>query len=170
MNFDYCTWRESAEKPQEPVAPERDTACGRRPVGPGDVEKHRAAPPRDARPGVVVDLDDEIVEGVVTPEPVAWFIGRPPERAVVTAVRRVFAPRERAIDPRRRQQRARPPKAIRPPPQPQRPEPAARGRPVAFALVRPDARSSQHDRNRLRPRKQQSPAAAARPRAHADDR
>jgi len=35
------------------------------------MKKDRATPPRNARPGVVVDLDDEVVKAIVPPEPVA---------------------------------------------------------------------------------------------------
>ena len=40
------------------------------------MDEHRAAAAGDARPGVVVDLDDEIVELVGAPQPVAGLAGR----------------------------------------------------------------------------------------------
>jgi hypothetical protein len=56
------------------------------------MEEHGAASPGDAGPSVVIDLDDEIVETIIPPQPVAWFIGRACERAVISAVGGVFAP------------------------------------------------------------------------------
>ena len=56
------------------------------------MDEHGAAPAGDAGPRVVVDFDEEVVEVVVAPEPVAWFIGRAPERPVVAPVGRVLAP------------------------------------------------------------------------------
>ena len=53
---------------------------------PGHVDEYGAAAAGDARPGVVVDFDDQIVEVVGAAEPVAWFIGRAPERSVVAPV------------------------------------------------------------------------------------
>ena len=71
---------------------QRDTACGRAETLPGNVDEYRAAAAGDAGPGIVVDLDDQVVEPVVTAEPVAWFIGRAPERPVIAPIRRVLAP------------------------------------------------------------------------------
>jgi hypothetical protein len=42
--------------------------------------------------GIVVDLDDEVVEGIVPPEPVAALRGWPTEWAVVAPVARVLTP------------------------------------------------------------------------------
>ena len=101
-------------------AVERDAAGGAGPVRPRHMHEHRAAAAGDARAGVVVELDDEVVEAVVAPEPVAWFIGRPPERPIVAPVGRVFAPGQRRIDAPRRQPGARPRPPIGAPPQAQR--------------------------------------------------
>jgi Zn-dependent protease with chaperone function len=56
------------------------------------MDEDRAAPAGHPWAGVVVDLDDEIVEVVVPPQPVAWFTGRLPEGAIVAAVSGILAP------------------------------------------------------------------------------
>ena len=80
MNDDSCLRRNMPEQFQQVVPPQRDTARGRRKSVPGDMDEHGAAAPGHARPRVVVDFDDQIVEAVVPAKPIAWFIGRPPER------------------------------------------------------------------------------------------
>jgi hypothetical protein len=57
------------------------------------MDEHSAAAPRNTRAGVVIDLDDDVVQAILAPKPIAWFIGRPMERPIVAAVLRVFAPR-----------------------------------------------------------------------------
>ena len=56
------------------------------------MQEYRAAAADDARRGVVIDLDDEIVEVVVALEPVAAVIAIQPYRPVVTAAMGVLAP------------------------------------------------------------------------------
>jgi len=81
------------------------------------MDENGAAEPGNARPGVVVEFDDEIVEVVAAVEPIAWFIGRPAERTVITAILGGFAPGIVRADPARREQGARAWQAIGPPPQ-----------------------------------------------------
>jgi hypothetical protein len=56
------------------------------------VEEHGAAPTSHSRPRIVVDLNNEVIERIFTPKPVAWFIGRPAKWLVVTPVAGVLAP------------------------------------------------------------------------------
>jgi len=77
---------------------QRDAASGRRQGWPPDVDEHGAAATGDAGPRVVIDLNKDVVEVIVAPKPVAWFIGRPPEGAVVAPVGGIFAPRIGAAD------------------------------------------------------------------------
>src|SRR5258708_13901052 len=56
------------------------------------MQEYRAAAAGDARGSVVIDLDDEIVEVVVAPEPVAAAIAVEPNRLIIMAVPRVFPP------------------------------------------------------------------------------
>src|SRR5882757_5936342 len=79
----------AAQPRQQPTKVARGhshATLGGRPIRPRHMEEDSAASAGDARAGVVVDLDDEIVKVVLPPEPVPWFIGRPPERAVVATV------------------------------------------------------------------------------------
>ena len=91
------------DKPSKQHAADRAACSATQPaVGakarPCDMDEHGAAAAGDARPRVVVDLDNQIVETVVAPEPVAWFIGRPAERLDCSAGR---------PDPRTRRRRGR---------------------------------------------------------------
>ena len=56
------------------------------------MDKDGAAAARDARPGVVVDLNDEIVEIVFARESVGTRIGRHFDRLIVVTIGRIFAP------------------------------------------------------------------------------
>ena len=80
------------------------------------MDEHAAAATGDARPRVVVKFEKNVVKGVVAPEAVAWFIGRPPEWAVVAPIGRIFAPGLARTDPANREEGPRPRQAISPPP------------------------------------------------------
>lgn len=56
------------------------------------MKKHSAATTGDARPGVVIDLDDEIIEVIVTHQPVAAIPWGPFDGPVVVPVRWIFRP------------------------------------------------------------------------------
>src|SRR5258707_1158389 len=107
------------------------------------MQEHRAAAALDAGRAVVVDLDNEIVEVVVAPQPVAAAIAVQPHRSVVMSACGVFTPgvfRPYGADG---QKCARPRMAVGAPPQLPRPERAFRGPSVALALVGPDAAAPQ---------------------------
>ena len=70
---------------------ETHPAVGRK-IRARQMQKHRAAAAGDARGGVVVDLDDEIVEMVFAGQPVAGLAVAEPDRLIVMAVVRVLAP------------------------------------------------------------------------------
>src|SRR3981081_2170581 len=70
--------------------------------------EHRAAAAGHPRAGVVVDLDDEIVEVVLPPKPVAWFSGRAAKGAVITSVSGILAPGDIAGNASQGQQGTRP--------------------------------------------------------------
>ena len=118
------------------MQPERDTAGSRCEARPGDVDEHGAAAAINARPCVVIELKEHVVEPVVAPQPVPWFIGRAHEAAIVAPVSGVFAPGIGTADAARRQQCAWPRQKVGAPPQAYRVKTAARGAAVAFALVR----------------------------------
>jgi hypothetical protein len=80
------------QKQQKVVPRKRRAAGGRAEIIAGDVNEDRASEPSDARPGVVIDFDNQIVEPVRAQKPVAWFIGRAPKRPVVAPIHWILAP------------------------------------------------------------------------------
>ena len=98
MNNDSRLSRDPANQCQKVVTSQGDTAGGRRQAWAGDVDEHGAAATGNPGPRVVIEFEKNVVEGVVAPEAVAWFIGRPPEGAVVAPVGGIFAPRIGAAD------------------------------------------------------------------------
>ena len=59
-----------------------------------------AAMASNARTPIVIDFDDQVVEAILAPEPVPWFIGRQPKRSIVAAVSRILTPGKFGRDPR----------------------------------------------------------------------
>src|SRR5262245_13661095 len=110
------------------------------------MQEHGAAAPGDARAGVVVDLDDEIVEVVVARQAVAARAALQANRLVVMAVGRVFAPGILGTDRPHREMRFRADMAVGAPPQPLGEEDAAGSAAVALALVGLDAATTERDR------------------------
>ena len=80
------------------------------------MQKHRTAAAGDARRGVVVDLDNEIVEVILARQAVAGLPLREPDRLVVVAIIGVFAPGVFAANWAGRQQRPRPGVTVGAPP------------------------------------------------------
>ncbi len=64
----------------------------------------------------MIEFEKNVVEGVVAPEVVAWFIGRPPKRAVIAPIGRIFTPCVGGADPAKGKRCPRARKAIGPPP------------------------------------------------------
>ena len=138
----------------------------RRKSRPRHVNEHRAAAAGNARPGVVVDFDNQIIEMVGAAQPVAGLSGRQPEGPIVAPVGRILAPGIVRPDSPDRQPRDRPRSAVGPPPQPHQPKPAARRCAVAFALVGQDAAAAERHRQCQRPGDQPSFGPVARPGPH----
>ena len=130
--------------------PQRDAAGGRRETRARDMDKDCAAATGNAWPGVVIDLDDDVIEAVVAPQPVAWFIGRPPKGTVVAPVVGVFAPCVGRTDAADRKPCPRAGEPIGPPPQSHRTKLPVRRAAIAFPLVGPHAGAAK--RNRQAPR------------------
>ena len=103
------------------------------------MQKYRTATAGDPGAGVVIDLDDEIVEIVVARQPVAGLIADHADRLIVMTVPRVLAPGVFEKDRADRQECLRAGMAIGAPPQSQRPIHAPRGAAVALTLVGQDA-------------------------------
>jgi hypothetical protein len=116
MNNDSRLSRDPANQCQKVVTSQGDTAGGRRQAWAGDVDEHGAAATGNPGPRVVIEFEKNVVEGVVAPEAVAWFIGRPPERAVIAPISRIFTPGVGGADPAKGERCPRARKAIGPPP------------------------------------------------------
>ena len=134
------------------------------------MHEHGAASARHAGAGVVVDLDDEIVEVVGSPEAIAAVARRASKRVVIPPVGGILAPGEVGCDATGGQQGARMPVAIGPPPQADRPKSPPRGRPVALEFVGADTPSAEHHRQRQRSREQNALGRATRSGPHLDQR
>src|ERR1051325_10901828 len=89
---------ESGDQPAQRVGFQRNASGGRRKAWPRHMDEHGAAPAGDPGPGVVVELDNEVVEGVLTLEPVAWLAGVEPDRPVVAPASGILAPAVRRRD------------------------------------------------------------------------
>src|SRR5260370_41605930 len=122
------------------------------------MQKYRAAAAGDARGAVVIDLDNEIIEVVVTLKPVAAASAFGPYWLVVVAACGVFAPGVFRSEGANRQKCPRPRMAVGAPPQLPRPESAFGGPAITLALVGPDAAVPERDRDRLPARGQPAPA------------
>src|SRR5262249_14770548 len=112
--------------------------------------------------------DDEIVQMVVAPKPVAWVIGRPSVGPVVATVARQLAPGEAWLDPPNRKRGARARRAIRTPPEADEGESAARARAVALALRSPHPGAAENARDGTVRSKQNATRTRTGAGAHAD--
>ncbi len=74
MNYDSRLWPDSADELQQVAPAKRDAAGGRREARPRHVDEYGAAAAGHARTGIVVDLDENVVEPVVPPQPVARLL------------------------------------------------------------------------------------------------
>src|SRR5260370_1664389 len=113
---------ESDEKPAKALRRERDAARGGAKSGAREVHKDRAAAAGNARARVVIELDEQVVEIIVAPQPVACRIGGQLDRPVVAAVARVLAPGVGLADAAHGEARARAGCAVPAPPQANEPE------------------------------------------------
>src|SRR5262245_8919615 len=134
------------------------------------MQEYGAAAAGNAGARVVVDLDNEIVEVVLAPQAVARLAAFEPNRLVVMAVGRVFAPGILAADRAHRQKAFRADMAVGTPPQLPGMEGAAGGAAVALALVGPDAAPAERDRDGQISCRQPATAGVAGRGANADDR
>src|SRR5579863_834957 len=109
------------------------------------MQENGAAAAGDPRGGVVVDLDDEVVEVIIAPEPVAVLVNSELDRPVIMPAGGVFAPGVVLPDRANREVRFRPRVAVGAPPQPPGTEYTFRGSAVALALIGNDSALSQGD-------------------------
>src|SRR5271170_5191297 len=85
------------------MQPQGYTASSWRETRPRDMDEYGAAAAGDSGLRVVVNLDKEVIEGVVAPQAVAWFTGRPLKGSVIAPVGRIFAPGIGGTDAAQRQ-------------------------------------------------------------------
>lgn len=128
------------------------------------MNEHRAPAPGHPRPDIMVDFDKEVIEAVVAPQPVAWFIGRPSDGTVVIPIGGLFTPSGGPRYAPGRQQCARARELIRPPPQSQRTKLATWRPAIALAFIRYDTASPQSHWQDQRPGAQQASRFAPRQR------
>src|SRR5689334_20161784 len=105
-----------------------------------------AAAAGSPRAGIVIEFNNEIVQCVLSREPVGPAVPGNGNPLIVSAVVRVFAPAVIGLDAPHRQLRVRPGMAVGAPPQPLQAEAAAWGSSVAFAFVGLDAAAAERDR------------------------
>src|ERR1700688_656242 len=113
------------EEPAEAPGRERDAARGGAKSGAGQMQEDRAAAAGNARARVVIELDEEVVEMVVAPQPVACRVGAELDRPIVAAVARMLAPGVGLTDAAYGEARVRAACAVLTPPQAKEPERAA---------------------------------------------
>jgi hypothetical protein len=135
------------QQPQHFGFGHRNAPGGGTEVLPRQMQEDRAASARDSRRGVVIDLDDEIIEVILSLEQIASRIAVPAHRPVVMAALRVFAPGVFSADSANWEPRPRPWVPIGAPPQSARPECAFRGAAIAFALVGANSPASERYRH-----------------------
>jgi hypothetical protein len=129
----------TGKKPPQRVVRQGHTAGGGRHFGSCHVDEHRAPTARDPRPYIVVNFDNDIVQGIFTPQSVPGLARRYPDRPVVAPVGRVFAPSVRGSDRLGRQHRPRSRDSVGTPPQPHQPVATRGSRAVSFPLIGLDA-------------------------------
>jgi hypothetical protein len=136
----YCRVRsKTGKKPPQRAVRQGNTAGGGRHLGSCHVDEYRASTACNPGPYVVVDFDNDIVQGIFTPQSVPGLAGRHPDRPVVAPVRRVFAPSVRGRDRLGRQHRPRSRDSVGTPPQPYQPVATRGSRTVSFPLIGLDA-------------------------------
>src|SRR5580704_2464643 len=137
----------AGEQRLEPGRAQRNTPCRWREARSSEVDEHRASKPGDARPCIVIDLDDKIIEMIRAPQAIAGCVGRAADWAIVGTVAGVFTPGVVRRNSANRQQCSRRRAAICAPPKPHETKaPAWRGA-VALTLVRLDAGPAERYRN-----------------------
>ena len=168
MNHDSRLETQPPHQHPEIVRFQRDASSRRRKAWPGDMDEDRATASGNSRTDVVIDFDDDVVQAIPPPKPVAWFTGRPPKGAIITPVAGVLAPCIGRADGADRKLGQRTRQAVRPPPQSHGVKVPARRSAIAFALIGPDTGTPEGDRHAPRPGADKALRRLARPRADID--
>jgi hypothetical protein len=168
LNLDSRSSVETLQKPPQHSSFQGDAPCRWQKTLSRQMDEDGAAAPRHAWAGIMVDLDDQIVEVVRAPKPVSARSSGELDRPVVTSIGRVLAPPVVRPGNPDRQRRARPRASIRPPPDPDGMEDSARRRTVSFTLISQNAAAAKRDRNGQIAGKQPTLATPPRPRSYLD--
>lgn len=91
-NNDPRRGTDAGQQSQHGVFRHGDAAGGGREICPGEVKENSTPATGDARLGVVIDFNDEVVEVVVPRQPIAGLSAVEPDGAVVVPVSGVFRP------------------------------------------------------------------------------
>ncbi len=166
MNYDSGLRPKPARQHSKIARPKRDAAGCRRETRARNMDKDCAAQPGNAWPGVVIDLDDDVIEPVVPPKPVAWFIGRPLKCMIVAPVVGVFAPCVGGPNTANGEPCPGARKPVGTPPQSHRTKLPVRRATIALPLVGADAGAAK--RNRQAPRTGAEPPLRPPPRPWTD--
>ena len=92
MHDDFCARAKPRQQTVQRFGLKGNASCRREETIARDMDKDGAPASGNARPVIVIDLDDEVVETVGALEVVAGLAGRAADRTVVAAVGRVLAP------------------------------------------------------------------------------
>ena len=132
------------------------------------MQKYRAATAGYARPHIVINFDNKIIEMILAPQAVPRLLGRASEWPVIAPVGGVFAPGQIGAEASDRQERGRMRMTICAPPE----SDGAKASPwrcsVAFEFVGANSTAPKHDRQRACPKKQDALAALPGASAHPD--
>lgn len=145
-DHDPAARTEAREHPAQGWQVECDASRGGGETRSRHVNEHCAAAACHPRAGVVIKLDDKIVQGVGPGETVGPAAGRHPNRPVVAAVGGILAPAVVCPNGAGRQERRRPGVPIGAPPQPHEAKPPARRAAVPLPFVGLDAAATQGGR------------------------
>src|ERR1700751_297133 len=108
---------QALQQPQHRLRRHRYAAGGRSEIFARQMQEHGAAAMRHPRAGVVIDLNDEVVEMMVPLQAITRAAARQRDRLIVIAVIRVFAPGVLRADGANGQKGPRPRMPIGAPPQ-----------------------------------------------------
>lgn len=168
MNHDSRLLAQPPDQHPEIARLKRDASGRRRKARSRHMDEDCAAASGNSRARVVIDFDDDVIQMILPPKPVAWFTGRPPKGAVIKPVAGVLAPYIGPADGADRKLGQRTRQAIRPPPQSHGAKAPAWRPAITFALIGPDSGTPERDRHAPRPGADKALRRPARPRADID--
>jgi hypothetical protein len=158
------------QQPPEALRFQRNTTGRRAEARPRHVNEYSASPSGHPRSGVVVELDNQVIEMISPPKPIARLRAGALNRLIIPAIFRFFDPGVVACDTSHRKQGRWVRQPIGPPPQPHEPEYAAWRRSVALALVGRYAGEAEGNRDLHRTSRKPTARFGARSRPHPNHR